>query len=107
MPISVQPYREEHESAVKAFNQRLRAGTSDPNLVFYERSHPSWLPRQEGSPMYNKYFVAGQGEYTVACYHHPLSEGIVNRNYFAVGSRLLRDAIWREPMLYALGMGGF
>ena len=127
MPISVQPYREEHESAVKAFNQRLRAGTSDPNLVFYERSHPSWLPRQEGSPLYNQYFVAvdkgvvrgayalkyeqffvaGQGEYTVACYHHPLSEGIVNRNYFAVGSRLLRDAIWREPMLYALGMGGF
>ena len=24
----------------------------------------------------------------------------------AVGSLLLRDAVWREPMLYALGMGG-
>lgn len=126
MPISIQPYREEHQDAVKAFNQRLRAGTGEPDLVFYERANPVWLPKIEGSPLYNQCFVAledgavrgayalkyerfylaGQGEYTVACYHHPLSEGIVDRAYSAVGSLLLRDAVWREPMLYALGMGG-
>jgi hypothetical protein len=127
MSIAIQPYREEHESAVQAFNKRLRVGTSDPNLVFYGRCHPEWLPKMEGSQLYNQYFVAledsvvrgayalkyerfflrGRGEYTVACYHHPLSEGIVNRAYSAVGSLLLRDALWREPMLYALGMGGY
>jgi len=127
MPIVIQPYREEHQSAVKAFNQRLRTATSDPDLVFYERAHPSWLLKIEGSPLYNQYFVAledgevrgayalkyerffltGRGEYAVACYHHPLSEGIINRSYSSVGSLLLRDAVWREPMLYALGMGGY
>ena len=126
MPIVIQPYRQEHESAVEAFNQRLRAATHDPDLVFYKSSNPKWLAKMEGSPLYNQYFVAledgevrgayalkyerfsraGQGEYTVACYHHPLSEGIINKSYSAVGSLLLRDAIWREPMLYALGMGG-
>jgi hypothetical protein len=127
MRIVIQPYREEHENAVKAFNQRLRAATSDRSLVFYEQSNPAWLPQIEGSPLYNQYFVAledgavrgayalkyerfflgGQGEYTVACFHHPLSEGIINRSYSAVGSQLLRDAICREPILYALGMGGY
>jgi hypothetical protein len=127
MPIVIQPFREEHQPAVKAFNQRLRAATTDPNLVFYGRSNPSWLPRIEGSPLYNEYFIAledgevrgayalkyekfflaGHCEYTVACYHHPLSEGIVDRKYSTVGGLLLRDALRREPMLYALGMGGF
>lgn len=127
MAVVIQPYEEHHESAVKAFNQRLRSAMGDPNLVFSERSHPVWLPKMEGSPLYNQYFVAlegetvhgayalkyerffiaGHGECTVACYHHALSEGIVNRSYSRVGSLLLRDAVWREPMLYALGMGGY
>jgi hypothetical protein len=127
MSIAIQPYREEHQEAVQAFNQRLVAATSDPDLVFYNRAIPSWLPRIEGSPLHNEYFVAledgvvhgayalkyerifiaGKGECTVACYHHPLSEGIINRSYSGVGSLLLRDAVWREPMLYALGMGGY
>jgi hypothetical protein len=126
MPIVIQPYREEHEPFVKAFNQRLRAANADPDLSFYQRARPSWLPKIERSPLFNQYFVAldegtvrggyalkyerffgaGQGEYTVACYHHPLSEGIINRAYAAVGSLLLRDAMGREPLLYALGMGG-
>jgi hypothetical protein len=55
---------------------------------------------------YERFLLAGEGEYTVACYHHPLSEGVINRTYSTVGSLLLRDALWREPMLYTLGMGG-
>jgi hypothetical protein len=127
MSIVIQPFREEHERAVQAFNQRLVTATSDPDLVFYEHSVPHWLPKIEGSPLYNEYFVAleddvirgayalkhdrvhiaGQGECAVACYHHPLSEGIVNRSYSTVGSLLLRDAVRRQPELYALGMGGY
>lgn len=127
MAIVIRPFQEEHQSAVKSFNHRLRTATGDPNLVFYERANPSWLPKIESSALYNQYFLAledgevrgayalkyenfflaGQCEYTVACYHHPLSEGIVDRKYSTVGSLLLRDALWREPTLYALGMGGF
>lgn len=126
MPIVIQPYREEHQSAVQAFNHRLRAPISDVNFVWPENCTPVWLPKIAGSPLHNQYFLALEdgavrgayalkyerffssvhGEYTVACYHHPLSEGIVNRSYAAVGSLLLRDAVWREPVLYALGMGG-
>jgi hypothetical protein len=43
----------------------------------------------------------------VACYHHALSEGIINRSYAAVGGMMLRDALIRQPELYALGMGGY
>ena len=126
MPIAIQPFREQHQPAVKAFNRRLKAATSDRGLVFYDEANPEWLPKVEGNALYNEYFVAledgevrgayalkyerlflrGHGEYKVACYHHPLSEGIVDRKYSTVGSLLLRDALWREPMLYALGMGG-
>lgn len=127
MSIVIQPYLSEHESAVRAFNERLLASTSDPDLVFYETSLPRWLPRIEGSHLYNQYFVAlegavvrgayalkyehffvrGRGECVVACYHHPLSEGIINRAYSGVGALMLRDALQREPVLYALGMGGY
>lgn len=126
MPIAIRPYLEQHEPAVHRFNERLRAASGDPNLVFYRRSHPEWLSKVDGGSLYNQYFVAldddevrgayalkyekfflaNQGEYTVACYHHPLSEGIIDRKYSSVGSLLLRDALAREPMLYALGMGG-
>jgi hypothetical protein len=126
MAIVVQPYRTEHEPAVREFNQRLRAASLDPHLVFYERAEPGWLPKIEGASLYNEYFVAvegqavrgayalkhetifisGRGDCAIACYHHPLSEGIINRAYTVVGSLLLRDALSRQPLLYALGMGG-
>jgi hypothetical protein len=37
----------------------------------------------------------------------PLSEGAVNRSYARVGPLLVRSALQAEPVLYALGMGGF
>ena len=43
----------------------------------------------------------------VACYHHPLSEGIVNKTHAIVGGLMLRDALQRSPLLYCLGMGGY
>jgi hypothetical protein len=126
MPIVIEPYQKQHESAVEAFNLRLRAATSDPDLVFYKRAEPAWLPQIPESSLYNRFFVALEdgvvrgayalkyenfyvsgSEYSVACYHHPLSEGIINRSYASVGGLLLRDALRREPMLYALGMGGY
>ena len=127
MPIVIQPYLEQHEAAVQDFNTRLSAGVSDPNLVFFRHAVPGWLPKIEGRSVYNEYFVAldngvvrggyalkhqdfsfGNGSIrSVGYYHHPLSEGIVNRAYAAVGSLLLKDAMQRQPLLYCLGMGGY
>jgi hypothetical protein len=129
MPLVIQPYREEYEPAVQEFNRRLQVA-GDPDLVFYKSSQPKWLPKDDAnvgaSALYNEYFVAqdsgvvrgayalkheqvfipGRGNVSVACYHHPLSEGIVSRSYASVGGLMVRDALLRQPMLYALGMGG-
>ena len=51
-------------------------------------------------------FVRGKGTQRIACYHHPLSEGIIDRAFTSVGMLLARDALARQPFLYALGMGG-
>ena len=44
---------------------------------------------------------------SIGYYHHPLSEGIVNKAHAIVGTLLLRDAMQRAPLLYCLGMGGY
>jgi len=131
MPIVIQPYRTDHESAVAEFNLRLRAGGEDENMVFYRSSEPRWLPRRSDSSIYNEFFVAVdtssdkraiRGGYAlktqeflfpdgqvraIGYYHHPLSEGLVNRAHAMVGTLLLRDAMQRSPLLYCLGMGGY
>jgi len=127
MALSIEPYREQHEAAVREFNRRLIAAGADPNLVFYGHATPQWLPRTSDSGLYNEYFVAlsdgvvrggyalkhqnfyfGDGAVrSVAYYHHPLSEGIVDKTHAVVGSLLLRDAMARAPLLYCLGMGGY
>jgi hypothetical protein len=53
-----------------------------------------------------RFFLAGE-TVSVAHYRLPVSEGLVNRAYATLGLRLVRDALAREPLLYALGMGGW
>lgn len=127
MAIVIQSYRPEHEPAVAEFNQRLRQAGEDKNMVFYRWAEPRWLPRSAESRIYNEFFVAVddgivRGGYalktqefifpdgqirSIAYYHHPLSEGIVNKSHAIVGTLLLRDAMQRAPLLYCLGMGGY
>jgi hypothetical protein len=127
MAIVIQRYRPEHEPAVAEFNQRLRQALEDENLVFYRWAEPRWLPRSAQSGIYNEFFVAIEGGIvrggyalktqdfffpdgeirSIGYYHHPLSEGIVNKSHAMVGTLLLRDAMQRAPLLYCLGMGGY
>jgi hypothetical protein len=127
MPILIEPYRAEHEPAVQEFNQRLKAAGADQDFVFFRYFEPRWLPRSQSENLYQEYFVAVEngivrGGYAlkwqnfsfadgssrqVGYYHHPLSEGIVNKNYAVIGAALLKDAMNRAPLLYCLGMGGY
>ncbi|HOZ07200.1 MAG TPA: hypothetical protein PKW75_02835, partial [candidate division Zixibacteria bacterium] len=50
---------------------------------------------------------AGGEVVAVGNYQLPLSEGMIDRTYAAVGPQLLADALRRRPVLYALGLGGF
>jgi hypothetical protein len=127
LALTIQPYRQEHERAVEDFNRRLRSGGAEPDLVFYEKAQPRWLPPHENGSMVNEFFLAlddgkVRGGYALKCqdfafadgsvhnvgyYHHPLSEGIVDKRYAVVGGLLLRDAMQRSSLLYCLGMGGY
>lgn len=127
MPIVIQPYREVHEQAVRDFNQRLINAGADPNLVFFTASQPRWLPKTDAASIFQEYFVALDGGIVrggyalkyqdfyfsdgavrrIGYYHHPISEGIVNSTYAALGAMLLKDAMNRAPLLYCLGMGGY
>jgi hypothetical protein len=127
LPIVIQPYRKEHEKGVQEFNQRLQAAGAEADLVFYEKSEPRWLPPSGNPSLFNQFFLAIDGGIvrggyalkhqnfafsdgsirSIGHYHHPLSEGIVNKAYAVVGGLLLRDAMQRSPLLYCLGMGGY
>jgi hypothetical protein len=127
MAIVIQPYSPEHEPAVADFNQRLLPASEYEKMVFYRRSEPRWLPRTAESQIHNEFFVAVDGgivrggyalksqEFffpdgqirSIGYYHHPLSEGIVNKAHAMVGALLLRDAMQRAPLLYCLGMSGY
>jgi len=131
LAIVIQPYRQQHESAVQDFNRRLQSSSGDPNFVFSQSAVPRWLPPSDNHPVWNEFYVAvdgsaksgpavrgvyalkqealfvrGKGLHRIACYHHPLSEGIVDRSFASVGALLARDALAQQPLLYALGMGG-
>jgi len=122
MALAIVPYLPGHAGAVKRFNQRLAVGSKGPaaeDWQFPEKPDPGWMPGMqlwlavEGHEVRGGYILRRQvfsvaGEtHTVAHYRLPLSEGLVNRAYATLAIRLVRDALEREPRLYALGMGGW
>jgi hypothetical protein len=122
--LQIQPYTPDREPAVKAFNQRLKAGGC--TFQFPEASRPLWLPQAEGEVIFEELFLATddaevRGGYvlkhqpfwiaghveTIGFVYLPLSEGVVNKQFNLVGLRLMADALKRQPLNYCLGMGGF
>jgi hypothetical protein len=128
MALIVKPYTEDDVEAVKDFNRRILAfGDLYDSILLDEQCVPKWLPWGEGRDTYNEYFLAIEGGvvrggYTlkhqpfcftdgtivsIGYYHHVVSEGIFLKKYANVGTLLLKDALRRSPLLYALGMGGY
>jgi hypothetical protein len=124
MSIRIVPYTAEHVAAVREFNRRLIRDAPMEDLQFPESPDPGWLPGMElfvaledgaiedgavrgGYILRRQQFSISGETVAVAHYRLPLSEGVVNRAYATLGLRLVRDALAREPLLYALGMGGW
>lgn len=126
MPVRIAPYSERDIPAVKEFNRRLQAGGAPPDYVFSESHVSAWLPAVPGALVYNEFYLATEdgvvrgtfvlkhqdfafyGEIRpVAYYHHPFSEGIIDKKYAQVGLQMLMHAMRAHPVLYALGMGGY
>jgi hypothetical protein len=121
--MRVEPFTRDHVSAVQAFNRRLAVGGVD--WRFPEDPVPTWLARTEHSPVFQEYLLLTDGEHVrgayalkhqdasvrgellrVGCSYWMLSEGTINKAYALVASRLLQDAVRREPLLFAVGMEG-
>lgn len=127
MSVEIVPYLPGHVMAVRAFNARLRsAGVAE---AFGLRS---LLPEATGSEpvpgarIHEELFVAIDGDvvrggYTlkhqdfivngaatsIGFFRQAVSEGTIDRRHALIGPRLLRDALRREPRIYALGIGGY
>jgi hypothetical protein len=119
MAIEIVPYEPAYGAALGRLHQRLAAGGADPEMQFPETSSAGWMPGSQlwlavedgevrgGYILRRQTFSLGGQAEEVAHYRLPLSEGLVNRAYAQLGVRLVRDALSREPRLYALGMGGW
>ena len=123
MPLQIVPYRDEHISAVTAFNERARAHQAPFELS--KTALAGWLPRMDARRLFREFFLAVEGQEVrggftlrrqdfrlagatqpIANYQGPLSEGIWDRRYMMAGVQMLRAAMKEQPLLYALGMGG-
>jgi hypothetical protein len=114
--LKVQPFTADLAGAVKEFNARLRAGGADPELLFPEFQDRQGLEERllmvdedavRGAfILQHQDFWLGKERTSIAHFRLPLSEGIVNRKYANVGMQLVREALRRQPRLFALGMGG-
>jgi hypothetical protein len=125
MAVVIKPYTEDLIPAVQAFNRRLAAGGVASRYLFPEHHIPPWLPRLDHGRLYHDLLLAVendsvrggciithqdfsfQGEVrSIGYYRHPISEGIVSKAHVMVGVQMLRSALERQPLLFALGMGG-
>ncbi|HTD43086.1 MAG TPA: hypothetical protein VK687_02855 [Bryobacteraceae bacterium] len=118
------PFTPDLAPAVAEFNARLLAGGADPELMFPDDpvpearpNEPCRLPEERflmvqeglvhgGFILRHQDFWMGGTVASIAHFRLPLSEGIVNRKFAGVGMQIVRHAIFMQPLLFALGMGG-
>ena len=121
--IRIQGFTAELQESVRAFNGRL--ALQGVHFRFPDSPVSPWLPKVEGRRIYQEYFLAVDEEGSVrgayilkhqdfmvhgqrrslAFFHLPLSEGLIDRRYGAVGLQLLSDALKRQPEMFVLGIG--
>jgi hypothetical protein len=125
MAIAIVPHDVSYKPAVERFNARMREGGS--TWGFYVDPDPTWIPRRhEGQPVWREYYLAVEDgaevrggfalkpqefwvngrTLTVTDWQGPFSEGAVNNRYGALGMRMLREMLKRQPCLYSWGHGG-
>jgi hypothetical protein len=124
MGLRVVLYEPSHEPAVRAFNARLRA--ADALLFPLPETAPApnsgtpatgiefrhFVVVDDAGEVRGGYFIRTQpfiirGQvHGVGHYNAPLSEGIIDKRYAAVGAAMLAHALGEQPLLFAMGMGG-
>jgi hypothetical protein len=122
--VKTQPFTPDLASVVAEFNARLLAGGADPELLFPENPAPERRPDESRRLFEERFLMVEEGSVhggfilrhqdfwlggsvaSIAHFRLPLSEGIVNRKFAGVGAQMVRHALGKQPLLFALGMGG-
>jgi hypothetical protein len=124
MKIRIVPHSPDHRDAVDAFNLRMRAGGS--HWGFYVDSKCQWIPPRAGSRVWRDFFLAVEDDgtvrgayalkpqawyirgrtHTVAYWQGTFSQGAIDKRFAAMGLRLIRDMVKKQPLLYSWGHGG-
>jgi len=125
MIVKIKPYTGDMINNVKNFNIRLKA--KGISYQFHESDIPKWLPKIQNRKIFQEFFLAIDEESevrgafvlkhqefsihgdvkTIVHYQLPISEGIIDKAYTAVGSLILRYALKQQPLLFTLGMGSY
>jgi len=124
MSLRVVYHAASHEPAVRAFNARMRkagallfalpetAPAPNPNTPAPGIEFRHFVVVDDAGEVRGGYFIRTQPFYIrgqvhdVGHYQAPLSEGIVDKRYAAVGAAMLAHALAQQPLLFAMGMGG-
>jgi hypothetical protein len=124
MSIRVVPYTAEWCDAVRAFNDRMHA--TGTHWGWYGSHVDDWLPEREGRKTWREHWLAVEdgdtvrGAYalkphewwirgerrSVSDWQGPVTEGLIDRRYSALGLRLTREMLKQYPLLYSWGHGG-
>ena len=125
MTITIVPHAPEWKAGTDEFNRRMRMGGSP--WGFYVDAEPTWLPKKTpDQPTWREYWLAvedgktvrgafalkptawlvhGQPT-TVSDWQGPVSEGAISKQYSALGLRLIREMVKKQPLLHSWGHGG-
>jgi len=116
--IIITPYMKNHESAVRDFNYRLKAGGG---IHCFPTSYISkWIPKLHNRNIYQEYFVAIDNEgmirggyiikhqifyvmgklHSIANLQLPISEGIIDKKFMRVAILLYANAIKVNQKMY-------
>ncbi len=125
MATKIVPHGEDMKDRVEAFNTKLRDAGS--RWGFYVDPVPMWIPKtRDDQHVHREYWLATKdgeevvGGYalkpqrwlikgeprTVTDWQGPISLGAVDPKYAALGLRLVRDMLKKQPLLYSWGHGG-
>ncbi len=125
MAISIVAHDMSFKEGVLDFNARMRAGGS--KYGFYVDPEPTWIPKRDPAQrVWREFYLAIEngrevrGGYalkpqqwwihgeprTVTDWQGPFSEGAISNHYGALGLRMLRDMLKKQPLLYSWGHGG-
>jgi hypothetical protein len=128
MPLRLDLFREEHAEQVRGFNARLRAGGVDPEFLLPENARSQYpgglLEEKPDAPFSQRQFLAIEDDQVrggfllqeqaceIAGESHgganiqmPISEGLVDRKFSYVATRMLQLLLRDRPFVFAVGMG--